>query len=287
MRQKKLPSRTALLLNGAAILVAGGSLAVVLRSTFFTEDVQPCKERYANATRFSLERNGGPVTAAELQGRLSNSDWGLMAAAKVVPVKGAPSKHAFELDLSKVPSVAGASAEGRAGIGFTWSPSTFKRREAACLTYSVMPRAGFGFGAGGRLPGFQGTAPAEGDGLPAPFSVRFAWTAAGELDVYPLLPQWPEGRSLGGRQGKATLEPGRWTELEQEVVLNTPGEADGVLRVWLDGRLVVQKTDVLYRTSASVTLAGVMAETVGGAQADEAKRPAQTLWLSPFEISWP
>ena len=276
-----------MLLNGAAILVAGGSLAVVVRTTLFSDDITPCKERYASATRLSLDRNGAPATSAELQGQLANSDWGLANAAKVVSVKSGPAKYALEVDLAKVPSVANASADDRAGVGFNWAPPTFKRREAACLTYSVLPREDFSFGKGGRLPGFQGSSPGESDGAPVTFSIRYAWNGAGELETYPQLPQWPTGRSLGGKRGKLALVPGRWTELEQEVVLNTPGKADGILRVWQDGQLVVQKADVVFRTSPSATLSGVMAEAAGGAQTGEAKRGVQTLWLTPFEIRWP
>jgi hypothetical protein len=287
MRKKQLPSRTVLLLNGAAILIVGASLAAVARSTFFGDDVPPCKERFTTAMRLSLERDGVPATVAGLQGQLANSDWNLVDAARVVSLSSGPAKQAFELDLAKVPSVARTSGETRAGIGFSWMPQPFKRREAACLTYSVRPGENFSFGRGGRLPGLQGSSTAEGDGPQATVSVRFAWNASGELDTYSQLSGWPEGRSLGGKRGKLALEPGRWSELEQEIVLNTPGKPDGVLRVWQDGRLIVQRTDILYRTSPSLTLSGVLAETVGGAPADEAKRGPQTLWLTPFELRWP
>jgi hypothetical protein len=283
MKKTQLPSRTVLLLNGAAIIVAGASLAVVLRSAFVTEDTPPCKERYASATRFSLERGGAPVTPAELQGQLANTDWGLVNAARVVPVKAGAAKYALELDLAKAPSAVRATADERAGVGFSWLPQTFKRREAACLTYSVLPGDGFSFGRGGRLPGLQGSSPADGTS----FSVRFAWNADGALETYPQLPQWAEGRSLDGKRGKTALKPGHWTELEQEIVLNAPGKADGILRVWQDGRLVVERTDVVFRTSPSVTLSGVLAETVGGAPQDEAKRASQKITITPFELRWP
>jgi hypothetical protein len=45
----------------------------------------------------------------------------------------------------------------------------------------------------------------------------------------------------------AGLENNRWYCIEQHVRLNTPGENDGVLRGWVDGRLVFEKTDVCMR----------------------------------------
>ena len=39
----------------------------------------------------------------------------------------------------------------------------------------------------------------------------------------------------------------RWYCIEQHVKLNTPGQADGVLQGWVDGRLAWEKTDVRFR----------------------------------------
>ncbi|EGG98175.1 hypothetical protein imdm_426 [gamma proteobacterium IMCC2047] len=51
------------------------------------------------------------------------------------------------------------------------------------------------------------------------------------------------------KSGGALLKNNRWYCIEQYVRLNTPGESDGVLRVWLDGREVFEKTDMKFRTS--------------------------------------
>ena len=284
----KLPSGNAMLLNGAAILFVGASLAVVVRSTFVADEVAPCKERYAIGTRLSLERQGAPVTTAELQSQLANSDWGLLDAARVVPVKSGPTKLALELDLAKAEGTARTAGSERAGIGFNWAPGTFKRREAACLTYSVMPGEGFGFGKGGRLPGLQGTSSGAGsDATPEAFSMRFAWSGTGEIGVHPDLPRWPEGRSLNGWLDKPALKPGRWNELEQEVVLNTPGKADGVLRLGRAARLARKKTDVVLGSSPAVMISGVLAETAGGATGEGAKGASQKVSITPFELRWP
>lgn len=286
MKGLKLPSRNALLLNGAAILVAGASAAVAVRSSFFAEEMPSCRERFTTATRFSLERDGAARNAADLQGELSNSDWGLLSGSRVVKLKSGPAKHALELDLSTAPSVSRGTADRRAGIGFSWSPQTFERPEAACLAYSVFLPEGFSFGRGGRLPGLEGTEITEkGDTQPG-FSFRYSWNAAGELDVYPLLPDWPEGRTLGGKKGRIVLEPGSWTELEQEIVLNTPGKANGVLRVWQNGRLAIQRTDVVFRSKSSVALSSVLAETTAGDAAPDTKPGPQKVWLTPFELRW-
>jgi len=43
------------------------------------------------------------------------------------------------------------------------------------------------------------------------------------------------------------LENNRWYCVEQYLRLNTPGERDGILKAWVDGRLAFEKTDIRFR----------------------------------------
>jgi hypothetical protein len=49
------------------------------------------------------------------------------------------------------------------------------------------------------------------------------------------------------RDGFAGLENNRWYKIEQQVVLNTPGKNDGILRAWVDGKLRFEKKDIRMR----------------------------------------
>lgn len=46
----------------------------------------------------------------------------------------------------------------------------------------------------------------------------------------------------------ALLERNRWYSIEQQVRLNRPGLADGMMRVWVDGRLVMERQNIRLRT---------------------------------------
>lgn len=49
------------------------------------------------------------------------------------------------------------------------------------------------------------------------------------------------------RSGFATLQPNRWYHIEMQVTLNTSfTSGDGIIRVWLDGSLVFEKTDMRF-----------------------------------------
>ncbi|MGE0767429.1 MAG: polysaccharide lyase [Hyphomicrobiaceae bacterium] len=286
MRSIKKANPTGLLLNAGAILLVVASAGIVLRSAFVGSQVAPCKERFQSATRFSLESGGAPVSIAQLQGQLASTDWGFTPGARVTDLRSSPSKHVLELDLASAPSVSKEKSAERAGIGFEWSPQSFGRPQAACLSYSVLVPEGFTFGQGGRLPGLYGGSTSGPTDPSSQFSTRYTWTGNGQLDVYSQLPGLSEGRSVGGKVGSFALTPGKWTELEQEVVLNTPGKADGILRVWQNGKLAIEKKDLSFRTMPNVALSGVLAETVAGAVRAGTKRGALKIWLTPFQLNW-
>jgi hypothetical protein len=286
MRSMTKLSQTGLLLNGAAVLLIITSVSVVLRSAFVGDQVAPCRERFANAVRFSLESNGEAISAAQMQGELANTDWGLTSGANVVKLTSGPARHVLELDLASAPSVSKDKSAERAGIGFEWAPQSFSRQQAACLNYSVFVPKGFTFGQGGRLPGLLGGSGNERGDVAAGFSTRYTWSADGALDVYAQLPGLGDGRPLGVKIGTFALRPGKWTELEQEVVLNAPGQADGILRVWQDANLVLEKKNLVFRTKPSVALSGVLAEAAAGAAPAQPDRGPQKIRITPFELRW-
>jgi hypothetical protein len=267
MSKMQLPSSTTLLLNGGAIVIGLASLGVVLRSIFAPDQIASCKERFENATRLSLEREGVLMTAADLQG------------------KTGPAKHALEIDLTAVqPASREASAE-RAGAGFNWAPQSFRKTKAACLSYSVFVPEGFSFGRGGRLPGLYGVSEQDSSEGAGEFTTRFTWGTTGEIDIFAQLPGSNESRSLGGKRGTLALQPGQWAELDQELVLNTPGQKDGIIRVWQNGSLVAERKDVIFRVRPSASLAGVMAEIAGGEGAG-GKPDSQKILVTPFVLLW-
>lgn len=132
---------------------------------------------------------------------------------------------------------------------------------AGCLSYEVRFQPGFLFAKGGKLPGLWG-----GHGVAGcvkqttnGFSTRFMWSTGAEAFVYGYLADRTRrcGEGITAPRGEMQFEPGRWHRLDQEVRLNTPGERDGVLRVWFDRRLVIERRDILYRVKKEVTIDGV------------------------------
>lgn len=129
--------------------------------------------------------------------------------------------------------------------------------EAAFLSYQVRFQEGFQFVKGGKLPGLAGGAansgghkPNGGDG----WSARIMWRGNGRVVQYVYHPL------QGGAYGQdfpwagQRLTPGLWHTLQTYIELNTPGQRDGVLRSWLDGALVLDRNDMMYRTVPTLKL---------------------------------
>lgn len=118
---------------------------------------------------------------------------------------------------------------------------------------------------GGKLPGLAGTYDRAGWGGRRADGEN-GWSARGSF--FPRLSKEPAFKDLRGIGSyvyhagmdseygdtwgwnlgpSGALEKNRWYAIEQQVRLNTPGEADGILRAWIDGRLVFEKVDVRFR----------------------------------------
>ncbi len=121
-------------------------------------------------------------------------------------------------------------------------------------------------GGGGKFPGFGGTYGTAGwggrpsDGTNGWSSRMLFWqpdegrengdTRIGYY-VYHADMQGTYGDNwfwAGGPLGPGgALEVGRWYQIEAYVRINTPGENDGILRGWVDGTQVFDRTDVRFR----------------------------------------
>ncbi len=63
------------------------------------------------------------------------------------------------------------------------------------------------------------------------------------------------------------LQRNRWYSVEQHVRLNTLGQADGVLRTWIDGQLVFEMSDIRYRDTDQLAIESVWMNVYHGGTA--------------------
>ena len=283
----KPPATKVIIFNAAAALITVAALVGVLRSYVFAPTATPCSERYINSAAFSLERAGVALTAADLQSSLGGNDAGVRENLSVVPLKDAPAPIILNVNLPQGSGSPMREAAPRGGVSFPWQPRAARGKSAACLSYAVMLPASFEFHRGGVLPGIRG-ADLSGQS-PDAFVARMAWRPdrRGGATLRVTTGEKTE-RYLAERESFA-FPRGRWVKLELEAVLNTPKQADGILRAWVDGALAIERTDMMYRSKPGVAVSGVSADVFYGAEdaSITASAPKDTkLSLTPFDLRW-
>jgi hypothetical protein len=134
--------------------------------------------------------------------------------------------------------------------GFSWFVD-LKPMDSATMSYDVYFQPGFDFTYGGKLPGLAGfDAPRGCSHLTRTrgWSHRLMWQKHGGMVTYGYYPSKPQsircGENWKWNQG---VQTGRWHNIRIFVAINTAGVANGVSKAWLDGRLVLDKRNIMYR----------------------------------------
>ncbi|MFM1813624.1 MAG: hypothetical protein RLZ98_319 [Pseudomonadota bacterium] len=280
------------LYNAGVAVFAVVTATLVAREMIIPKSIPSCAMRYEKTGLFTWQRGDGRLLAPlDLQAKLNGRDWGVLDNVSFRKTEDLQYGSAMDVRL---PREAGKSRDARSpsGTGFIWAPSWLKGSEQACLGYSIAMPDKFKFGTGGSLPGlFGGDSDAASnieEDQSGGFYTRMNWRDNGKLEVRYKSVEQPTGINFTIDKDGLRIEPGRWLRIEQEVVLNTPGEANGILRIWIDGELRLERKKLVYRSKPGETLAGVVAN-VHYATRDLKWAPAPqntALSLSPFLINW-
>lgn len=275
------PSMNSIIFNvaGGAVLLTVG--AYMLSSYFLKPAIVPCAGRYPAGFQLTFDGSDGkPMTPIDLQARSGSREWGLLQNASVVPGDAKSKDSVLNVKLVATDAESGTTENG---VGFTWEPHEIAGAKSACLSYRVFMPADFAFQESGILPGLFGASDvSQIDELqPADsFALRVGWGQAGDagMDV-----RIPTSSGFWETPPRKTPWPlNRWVTVEQEVKLNTPGKDDGVVRLWIDGALTIDRGGMPLRNSAQSELSGVVADV---AYARTIGAPADVR-ISPFVLQW-
>ena len=250
------------------LLIATALLAIGGRSGF----AQVCGRSYAHQKELDL----GKILAGDAP--VSNM-WGrenMRLAANDELQIGYPK--------GSVNPGAGGTPVGGAGFKFALDHGA----NEACLTYSVRFPPEFDFAKGGKLPGlYGGDAPRGCAGAETKngFSARLMWRAggAGELYLYHPAQTAACGESIG--RGTWKFPKGAWIRIAEQVVINTPGQADGVIGLWIDGRMTIEARGLVLRSTADSAVDGLLFSTFfGGSDQSWASPKDQTAEFKDFSL---
>lgn len=239
------------------ILVAGFAAFTVKDASASPMSSPSCALRFERSTAILLPPARNSVKRA----------WG---GANVSPIAGGGVRVLFP--LSSINPGHPTAPVGGAG----WLEAVGEPAAQRCLVYKVRFENGFAFNKGGKLPGLYGGDAPSGcspAALSKGFSARLMWREGGVGELYLYSPdrQARCGQSLG--RGRWRFVPGQDHEVAQEVILNKPDAADGIIRLWLDGKLVLEQRNLLLRSSSDVLIDGMMFSTFFGG--------SDPTWASP------
>ncbi|XP_046585514.1 uncharacterized protein LOC124292468 [Haliotis rubra] len=156
-------------------------------------------------------------------------------------------------------------SQGSYGLTDLFSGSEFysaplEPRECLTLVYKVWFEDNFDFAYGGKLPGLYGggvNCTAGGDPGKDCFTSRFIW------------------RTGGG--GSFQFQTGTWYTIQQTVRLNTPGQADGYVRIAVGGvGKVYDVSNVVIRESPDVKVDGILFSNYFGGTSSCSGSPVDT-----------
>ena len=267
-----------LIFNTLGALIGITVVVYVFYSLLHTETEAACRARYPAATRMALHMSDGALMSPiELQARAGIDEYGINGNTRMIA--DAPGGAAIEVTLAAVPDVEKSGTRSANGIFFRWTPPGIGEATSGCLSYMLWLPDDFEFSDGGLLPGIVGEAQAADAGAALPLGTRPVWRADGEtvLDV-----ATAGAAYLPFLQSGFALPKGRWVSLEQELVLNTAGQANGIARLWLDGDLKAESTNLDLRKDVGAAVRGVLAD-IGYTRLPG--KPG-ALRVTPFEMAW-
>jgi hypothetical protein len=159
------------------------------------------------------------------------------------------------------------------------------------LDYQVWFESDWQWVKGGKLPGLVGGSHTSGcaDIVPNGWSARFMWRGGGVGQVY--LYHQDRKNACGDEfdfPGPALFAIGKWNRITERVVINAPGQADGLVEAWLNGKKMLSLPNLKLRGSVAADVALVdqvsLQTFYGGSSADWAPSVTTHARFSSFYV---
>jgi hypothetical protein len=117
--------------------------------------------------------------------------------------------------------------------------------------YRVRFDTGFDWSRGGKLPGLAGATAPTGcvDVTGTGFTARMMWHDNGRLTGYTYALDQNTGCGNSIETG-VNFTIGRWYRIKERVKLNTGSSSNGVLQIWVDDRMVVDRSNIPWMNEA-------------------------------------
>lgn len=139
-----------------------------------------------------------------------------------------------------------------------WKPQLGGKFKKLYYGFRVKFPEDFDFVKGGKLPGLAGGDANTGGSIPNGtdgWSVRVMWNKEGKLVQSVYHPDQPSKYGdIFKWEMEQPIEKGKWHTIQTLVYLNDPEKKDGVVKTWLNGEQVLDKTDLRFRSHANLKI---------------------------------
>lgn len=204
----------------------------------------------------------------------------------IVGGKEARNNHGQALSIKLPKGASGCSNDKDCA---NWKPHIGAQLDSLYYSYWVKFPENFDFVLGGKLPGIGSFEPRVGGVKPNGndgWSVRAMWEKDGKLGQYVYHPDQAKNFGDFVPWDAPPLETGKWYQIKTFVRLNTPGQRDGVITTWLNGKQVLDKHDLRFRNNNNLQIERFLfAVFFGGTGAQWAPKQDTVLYLDDFTLS--
>lgn len=286
-------ARKALL--GALAIVVVGNTPAIAQTTIFENNFD--------------SRTAGPYTDDDLDADFNEPNFNNgVTEGRVSVVSGS---IAFGGSGSALATTYPEGEDGPRETGAQWRLAFDESYDEATLSYQVRFGAGFDFVRGGKLPGLAGGTSPTGSTQATGFNGwagRLMWrTSFNGVSGQPeqltsggitYAKYTDSGFSMDGVQEDrnpftnpdgtpTTFVPERWYKVTQRIVMNTPGEFNGIQQVWIDDVLVINEQNLRYRLSDDFAIDQMYFSTFYGGNEDWRTSKDEIAYFDDFLITVP
>jgi hypothetical protein len=269
------------------------AVASYIRDRLFPALPTPCSERMDHSVSLGLSHNGRILQAHDFQAMSNNQDFGVIDNLAIVPARNAPAPIVMDILLKSGTAQQGSPQVEGGGISLPWTPRVLQANLThACIAYSVFFPETFDFSEAGTLPGLRGASKALNAMNDEKFVARMVWglNGAAQHHVHAGDNEVNHRATTGGMPRPVSFPKGRWVRLEQEVKLNDLGYSNGLSRMWVDGKFLSERKDVILRFAKDSFINGAVIDVFFGGQGDDVQRGRATkderIMITPIEIRW-
>ena len=250
-----------------------------------------CMDKYSNVIKYEISNehiNKDIYKLVRFDWKGSNY-WGLKERGKII--NGKNGDHIIRISFPKNSLNPSNRSAPRGGVGFNIANNTKEKITSACLQYKIFFPEDFEFVKGGKLPGLFGGKEAPSgckkDIEKQGFSTRYMWRKDGLGTMYAYIPGKPVkcGQLLG--YGNWKFPKGEWVKLEQEIILNDIGNNNGIIRYWVNDKLILNRKKSILRIKEDIYIEGMMFSSFfGGNDKSWASPKDQYLDFKNFKIAF-